>query len=257
MSVDLGMRQSLVEAGLVDPSSGEFTSAPNFGAAPEGESPRDPLPDLPDDAVRPEEKPAEQPQPRPNEPTQPRTETVESPASPPSAAADPSHDASKLGAEADPIRQNYESTVSNLRRDANMALMYGRTLTNEDGTRMYTDEQLQGFIGQQLQMAEHQAYLAGVMERMQPVAKRAAAEKFAKEYGVEVDDIVNEPNPVAMETRAKTIADLVRDGRFQKRKEEGRDTAEGSRSFNNAIPEAIDKLSPQQKIYAGLARGDR
>jgi hypothetical protein len=50
-----------------------------------------------------------------------------------------------------------------------------------------------------------------------------------------------------METRAKTIADLVRDGRFQKRKEEGKDTAEGSRSFSNAIPEAIDKLSPQQE----------
>jgi hypothetical protein len=31
------------------------------------------------------------------------------------------------------------------------------------------------------------------MERMQPVAKRAAAEKYAKDYGVEVDDIINEP----------------------------------------------------------------
>jgi hypothetical protein len=255
MSVDTGMRQSLVEAGLIDPSSGSFLSEPNFGAAPEGDTPRDPLPDLPDDGGRVEEKPAEQPQPRPNEPTQPRTETVEAGTPPP--AGTPEHSPDRLGAESDPVRQRYEATVSALDRDAEMAFHYGRSLTDEEGKRLYTDDQLQTFIGQQLAVAKHQTYLAGVMERMQPVAKRAAAEKYAKDYGVEVDDIINEPNPVAMETRAKTIADLVRDGRFQKRKEEGKDTAEGSRSFSNAIPEAIDKLSPQQKIYAGLARGDR
>lgn len=255
MSVDTGMRQSLVEAGLVDPSSGSFLSEPNFGAAPEGDTPRDPLPDLPEDGGRDEPKPSEQPQQRQDQP-QPRTEQVEA-GTPPPPAGTPEHSPDRLGAESDPVRQRYEATVSALDRDAEMAFHYGRSLTDEEGKRLYTDDQLQTFIGQQLAVAKHQTYLAGVMERMQPVAKRAAAEKYAKDYGVEVDDIINEPNPVAMETRAKTIADLVRDGRFQKRKEEGKDTAEGSRSFSNAIPEAIDKLSPQQKIYAGLARGDR
>jgi hypothetical protein len=245
MSVDTGMRQSLVEAGLIDPSSGSFLSEPNFGAAPEGDTPRDPLPDLPEDGGRDEPKPSEQPQQRQDQP-QPRTEQVEAGTPPP--AGTPEHSPDRLGAESDPVRQRYEATVSALDRDAEMAFHYGRSLTDEEGKRLYTDDQLQTFIGQQLAVAKHQTYLAGVMERMQPVAKRAAAEKYAKDYGVEVDDIINEPNPVAMETRAKTIADLVRDGRFQKRKGRGQGYGRGfalvqqrhPRGDRQALPAAED-----------------
>jgi hypothetical protein len=88
------------------------------------------------------------------------------------------------------------------------------------------------------------------------VAQRAAAEKIAQEHGVDVADILNESSPIAMQTRAKTIAELKRDGRFQERKAAGTDQAEGSRGFSNAIPEAIEKMTPQQKMYIGFARGD-
>jgi hypothetical protein len=260
MSVDFGMRQSLAEAGLVDPSSGEFTSAPNFGAAYESEEPaRQPLPeekDAPESQPAEKQNPASVPQVQPGQ-SAPRGD----PGTDPDNRGMPSGqlvqaDAAKLGEADDPIRSRYDQTVSTMRQQAQMAFMQGQQMVNEKGERVYSDEQLAQFLGSQLQNAEQQVYLHAVMERMQPVAKRAAAEKMAKDYGVEVDDIINEANPVAMETRAKTIADLTRQGRFEKRKAAGTDTAEGSRNFSNAIPEGIDKLSPQQKIYAGLARGD-
>jgi hypothetical protein len=73
----------------------------------------------------------------------------------------PEHSPDRLGAESDPVRQRYEATVSALDRDAEMAFHYGRSLTDEEGKRLYTDDQLQTFIGQQLAVAKHQTYLAG------------------------------------------------------------------------------------------------
>lgn len=254
MSIDFGMRQSLVEAGLVDPTSGEFTSEPNFGEKLSGDSPRDPLPndDEPVEApVQPEQKPAAQPQVQPS-PSAPQGEPVRE-----NGGSLPPADPARLGEEADPVRVEYENTVRTMHQQAAMAFHYGRTLVDEQGQRQFTDQQLANQISRDLEAAQQQAYLSGVMKRMEPVAKRAAAEKIAKEHGVDIEDIINEGNPLAMSTRAKTIADLTRDGRFQRRKESGADVAEGSRSFSNAIPEGLEKLSPQQKIYAGLARGDR
>lgn len=256
MAVDTSaMMASLADAGLVD-GSGAFTSAPNFGGPAEGGARHDPVPaDEPGEAPReepaqeqPKQEPASQPQVRPTE---------ESPASGPAPRGDlgPS-DPKRLGDNADPIRLGYEQTVQTLEKDAQMAFLYGQMLTNEQGERVYSDQQLAQLIGQELQAARQQAYLGGVMQRLQPVAQRAAAEKIAKEHGVDVADIVNEASPIAMETRAKTIAELKRDGRFQERKSAGTDTAEGSRGFSSAIPEAIEKLTPQQKMYVGFARGD-
>jgi hypothetical protein len=262
MSVDFGMKQSLIEAGLVDPSSGAFLSEPNFGAPPEADVPRDPLPDLPDDAPG----DGERAQPQPNQKPASQPQVVETPSAPSGhpdpgdqgpPPGEPQHDPRRLGEASDPVRQQYDQGVMALRQQAREAFLIGRQLTDQEGNRVYSDQELEAKIGQNLALMEHQMYLAGVMERMQPVAKRAAAEKMAKDYGVDVEDIINEPNPIAMETRAKTIHDLMRDGRFQRRRDQGVDTAEGSRSFSNAIPEAIDKLSPQQKMYVGLARGDR
>lgn len=254
MSVDMGMRQSLIEAGLVDPASGSFLSAPNFGEDLGGDAPRDPLPD-------PVEDPAEQPPqatPAAPETVQPTPSQPVAPSPAPASPADPaSHDPRKLGEDTDPVRRTYEATVTDLRQKASEAVMMGRMMVNAEGQRVFTDQQIDALVGEQLALAEHRAYLDGVMQRMQPVAKRAAAEKYAQEYGVDIADIMDEPTPIAMETRAKTISDLMRDGRFQKRKEAATDAAEGSRNFNNAIPEGLDKLSPQGKIYAGLARGDR
>lgn len=258
MSVDYGMRQSLIEAGLVDPSSGGFLSEPNFGEAAASEPPRDPVPNEDEPAAQPQtdpsQKPASEPQVTPSQ-AAPGNAPLEQPDPKPPASlqADPQ----RLGDQSDPIRTSYEQGLSTLQQQAQMAMLYGRTLTNEEGKRVFSDEQLQGLIEQELKGQAQQLYLNAVMQRMQPVAKRAAAEQIAKEHGVTVEDIINEGSPVAMETRAKTIADLTRDGRFQRRKEAGTDSAEGSRSYSNAIPEGLDKLSPQQKIYAGLARGDR
>jgi hypothetical protein len=253
MSIDVGMRESLIEAGLVDPASGEFTSEPNFGEKLTGDVPRDPLPN--DDEAPLEPKQEAQPDPRLEQGAV--VDPSPRPASNPNSGADVAADPSKLGDTADPIRQDYESHVGTLRQQAREAFLVARTLTDNEGNRLFSDDQLEQRIGQELQMAERQAYLTGVMRRMEPVAKRAAAEKIAQDHGVDVADIINEPNHIAMQARAKTIADLTRDGRFQRRKESGTDVAEGSRSYNNSVPEGLEKLSPQQKIYAGLARGDR
>jgi hypothetical protein len=255
MSVDVGMRQSLIEAGLVDPESGSFLSAPNFGEPLPDDAPRDPLPNEDESAPQeqPTQKPASEPQVQPAvEAPNPKIDTSPAPSSQPLET-----DPNRLGDQSDPVRAEYDKTVATLEQQAREAFLIGRTAVDEQGNRVYTDEQLAQMIGPQFQHATQQAYLAAVMQRMQPVAKRAAAEQIAKEYGVQVDDVINEESPVAMRTRAKTIADLERDGRFERRKNAGTDTAEGSRSFNNAVPEGLDKLSPQQKIYAGLARGDR
>lgn len=259
MVVDTGMRGALIDAGLIDPGSGAFLSEPNFGGEPESPEPRDPLPTPADDVPANEpEKPAQE-QPNQEPAKQPQvTETPSAPGGDPVAAgAALAADPQKLGDQADPVRQKYEQNISQMRQQAQMAYLQGQALRDDEGNRVYTDEQLASLIGRELQHAEQQAYLAGVMERMQPVAKRAAAEKIAQAHGVDVNDILNEESPVAMETRAKTISELKRDGRFQERKNAGTDTAEGSRSYNNAVPEAIEKLSPQQKMYLGFARGDR
>jgi hypothetical protein len=259
MSIDFSMKQSLIEAGLVDPASGEFTSAPNFGEPVVGDEPRSPLSN--------EDEPAPAPEPQPNQKPASVPGTTEVPSAPEGepgvekadqgTPVPPQQNPARLGDEADPVRQEYEQSVNTMRNQAQMAYLYGQTLTDQEGHRVFSDQQLTQMIGQNLQLAEQQAYLQGVMRRMEPVAKRAAAEKIAKEHGVELEDILNEGSPVAMVARAKTIADLTRDGRFQRRKESGADVAEGSRNFNNAIPEGLEKLTPHQKIYAGLARGDR
>jgi hypothetical protein len=252
MSVDMGMRASLVEAGLVDPSSGAFTSEPNFGGPSEGGAPARNEPDPTADEPLEEVKKADE-----NGAVEAGAATVPDAAPNTGAGVDlGTQNPARLGADTDPVRQQYDQTISTLDQQAEMAFHYGRTLTNSEGQRVYSDEQLAAQIGQELQAAKQQAYLAGVMQRLQPVAQRAAAEKIAKEHGVDVQDILNESSPVAMSTRAKTIAELKRDGRFQERKKNGTDTAEGSRGFSNAVPEAIDKLSPQQKMYVGFARGD-
>jgi hypothetical protein len=253
MSVDTGMRQSLIEAGLVDPGSGAFLSEPNFGEAVSGDAPREPLPAEDEPAPEPQEQPRQEPASQPQVQPVPSAPGGDNAPAPDSSQMNPA----RLGEEADPIRQEYDTTVRTMHQQAELAFAYGRTLVDDKGQRVYSDEQLAQGIGSQLQLAQQQAYLSGVMKRMEPVAKRAAAEKIAKDNGVDVEDIINEPSPVHMQARAKTIADLTRDGRFQRRKESGVDVAEGSRSFSNAIPEGLDKLSPQQKIYAGLARGDR
>lgn len=254
MVVDPGMRESLIEAGLVDPS-GAFTSAPNFGGPPEAGGPT-PRPEAEGDGAARDE--AASANPDPSQDAAAATAVVEQPA-----ATDPgpgnglgTQEPSRLGDQADPIRQEYDQTVSQLNQMAELAFANGRTLVDESGKRLYTDEQLAQEIGRELQAAQQQAYLSGVMKRMQPIAQRAAAEKIAAEHGVDVQDIVNESSPLAMQTRAKTIAELKRDGRFQERKASGTDQAEGSRGFSNAIPEAIEKMTPQQKMYIGFARGD-
>lgn len=253
MSIDTGMRESLIEAGLVDPTSGSFLSEPNFGEKVSGDAPREPLPND-DENPQPDPKPVEgEPAAQPQVQEVPSAPQGDPGVTPGAVQPDPS----KLGEDADPIRVDYEQSIATLRQQAQIAFMHGRTMVNNEGQRIFSDEQLQEQLGRELQLSEQQIYLQSVMRRMEPVAKRAAAEKIATEFGVEINDIVNEPSPQAMQVRAKTIADLTRDGRFQRRKESGADVAEGSRSFSNAIPEGLDKLSPQQKIYAGLARGDR
>jgi hypothetical protein len=249
MAVDnVGMRESLIEAGLVDPS-GAFTSAPNFGGPPEATGPA-PRPAVEQDGEAQVTEQAAEPQAAQEQVAQTQAAPV------PTGSDLGPQTPERLGDAADPIRQEYEQTVSQLDHMAQLAFMQGRTLVGEDGQRLYSDEHLAREIGRELETAKQQAYLAGIMKRMQPVAQRAVAEKIAAEHGVEVSDIINESSPVAMTTRAKTIAELKRDGRFQERKASGTDQAEGSRGFSNAIPEAIERMSPQQKMYIGFARGD-
>lgn len=253
MVVDTGMRESLIEAGLVDPS-GNFTSEPNFGGPPEADGTFGARPVDTGEAASNEgqeaPKTADQGQGAVTDPGATAADRG------PGAGIGPTTP-ERLGNEADPIRQRYDTTVSELDRMAEMAFITGRTIVDAEGKRLYTDEQLATKIGQELQTAKQQAYLSGVMERMQPVAKRAAAEQIAQEHGVTVDDIINETSPLAMQTRARTIAELKREGKFQERKTNGTDQAEGSRGFSSAIPEAIERMSPQQKMYLGFARGDR
>lgn len=270
--IDVGLQNTLLEAGLVD-SSGSFTSEPNFGGpsesglpdrepqAPQRREERDddydpfaepkpgtsPKPEEPEAQPQPNQEPAKQPQVLP---------TPSAPSGRPDSGDLGPQNPDRLGGQDDPVRQKYDSTLSQLQQTAQMAFLRGQTLTNEQGERLYSDEELAQRIGGEYQYFAQQAFLGSVMEKMQPVAKRAAAEEIAKEYGVEVGDIINEGSPVEMRTRAKTIADLVRDGRFVARKEAGTDAAEGSRSYNNSIPEALNNLSPQQKMYVGFARGD-
>ncbi len=269
MVIDTVMHNTLLAAGLVD-GSGNFTSQPNFGGPREDGMPDDhqsarPARSAPDDGgdddpfgepkpeAKPEEKPQEQPQQEPA--SQPQVQP--SPSAPnPGASGLDSSNPNQLGGESDPVRQSYDQQVQQLQQTAMLAFANGRAAVNEQGERLYSDEELAARIGQEYQYYAQQAYLGAVMQKMQPVAKRAAAEGIAKEYGVDLDDIINEENPVAMTARAKTIADLTRDGRFVKRRNDGVDTAEGSRSYSNSIPEAIENLSPRQKMYIGFARGD-
>lgn len=256
MAIDSeAMRSTLIEAGLVDPASGQFAHAPNFGGPSESGLRNDPLPADEGEHEAPREEANPQTQERPVEEA---ARTNEPGAAQNGGAGEPvgAQEAARLGNDNDPIRVAYETQVGQMRQQAQMAFLVGQTAVNEQGERLYTDEQLAQNISRELQYAEQQAFLAGVMQRMQPVAQRAAAEKIAKEHGVDVADIANEASPLAMQTRARTIAELKRDGRFQERKTAGTDTAEGSRGFSSAIPEAIDKLSPQQKMYVGFARGD-
>lgn len=260
MALSEAVREQFTSLGLVDPS-GNFTSEPNFGGKPEMASGE---PDAPPDQGEPnvdregvqpqvQERPAEVQLPDSGQPHENDPQAPHPGKSTPFNEGDPN----SLGNDSDPIRQNYDAQRNQIHQYAQQARLAGRLMADDQGNRVYSDDQVDSMIGQNLQVIEKQLYLDSVMQRMAPVAQRAAAEKFAKQYGVDVAEIVGERSPESMETKARVISEYTRDKRFNARAAAGTDSAEGSRGMSNAIPESINSLSPHGKIMLGLARGDR
>ena len=72
-----------------------------------------------------------------------------------------------------------------------------------------------------------------------------------------VEDIIDQPNPQAMEAVARKVSSLNRGERFEQRRQSGADRTEsGAPGVSVALPESFERLNPKMKIKYGLIRGD-
>jgi len=240
--------RTLLNLGLVDPKTGRPTTAANWGGEFD-QKPEDIVPAVEGDVLFPQDQERERPKAEWDSEENPYKKDAEAFRS----TSDPNRARSAAA------RTTYETKVQQLMYQAQAAHNALVSAKDEKGQSIYSPQIATAIVEPILKAEVSKAYTEAMQEALLPTAARQVAEDIVRKVGngVTVEDIIDQPNPQAMEAVARKVSSLNRGERFEQRRQSGADRAEsGAPGVSTALPESFERLNPKMKIKYGLIRGD-